>query len=122
MIILQKKATRVMTFSKFDAHSSPLFKQLKIIKSLDLVNLHITIFMQKFHNSNLPVAFNNYFTPVNQIHNYNTSRLASKLSHSISKIRTNYGIFNLRYQGAKWSTLDETHKIVVSFSSFKKEF
>ena len=75
LIILQKKATRVLTFSNFDAHSSPLFKELKIIKFLDLVSLHITIFMHKFHNNNLPVAFNNYFTPVNQTHDYNT-RLA----------------------------------------------
>ena len=66
LIILQKKARRVMTFSKFDAHSSPLFNELKIIKFLDLVSLHITIFMHKFQNNNLPVVFNNYFTPVNQ--------------------------------------------------------
>ena len=51
-----------MTFSKFDAHSSPLFKELKIIKFLDLVSLHMTIFMHKFHNNNLPLAFNRWFS------------------------------------------------------------
>ena len=108
-----------MTFSKFDAHSSPLFKELKIIKFLDFVSLHITIFMHKFHNNNLLVVFNNYFTPVNQTHDYNT-RLASKLTYCIPKIRTNYGIFNLRYQGAEvWNTLDETQKML-SLSSLKK--
>ena len=102
------------------AHSSLLFKELKIIKFLDLVSLHITIFMHKFHNNNLPVAFNNYFTPVNQTYDYNT-RLASKSTYSIPKIRTNYGIFNLRYQGAKvWSTLDEARKNAFSFF-LKKE-
>jgi hypothetical protein len=100
-------------------HTSPLFKDLKIIKFLDLVNLHITIFMHKFHNNNLPTVFNNLFTPVNQTHNYNT-RLASKSSYSIPKTRTNYGIFNLRYQGAKvWNSLDETKK-ALSLSSLKK--
>ena len=75
--------------------------------------------MHKFYNNDLPVVFNNYFTPVNQIHNYNT-RLASKSSYSIPKIRTNYGIFNLRYQGAKvWNTLDEAQKML-SLSSLKK--
>ena len=108
-----------MTFSKFGAHSSPLFKELKIIKFLDLVSLHITIFMHKFQNSNLPLAFNNYFTPVNQTHDYHT-RLASKLAYSIPKIMTNYGIFNLRYQGAKvWNTLEEAQKML-SLSSLKK--
>ena len=77
--------------------------------------------MHKLHNNNLPIVFNNYFIPVNQIHNYNT-RLASKSSYSIPKIRTNYGIFDLRYQGAKvWNALDEAQKML-SFSSLKKNF
>jgi hypothetical protein len=38
---------------------------------------------------------------------YNT-RLASKSSYSTPKIRTNYGIFKLRYEGTKvWNSLDE---------------
>ena len=41
LFILQKKAVRIMTFSNFDEHSSPLaFKQLKIVKLYDLVTLH----------------------------------------------------------------------------------
>ena len=38
--------------------------------------------------------------PVNKIHNYNTG-LASKSSYALTKTRTNYGLFNLRHQGAK---------------------
>ena len=98
-------------YTKFDfSHLSPLFKCLKIIKFPDLVTLHITIFMHKFHNNRLPSAFNNFFTLVNKTHNENT-RLASKRSYSIPKTRTNYGIFNLRYQGAKiWNSLNENNK------------
>ena len=32
LVVLQKKTVRIITFSKFDEHSSPLFKQLEIIK------------------------------------------------------------------------------------------
>ena len=95
-----------MTFSQFDAHSSPLFKSLYILKFPDLVTLHTSIFMHKSNNNMLPSAFTNFFTPVNIIHTYNT-RLASK-SYALTKTRTNYGIFNLRYQGAKvWNSIDE---------------
>ena len=37
LYLLQKRALRIMTFSKFDEHSSPLFKQTKIIKFHDFV-------------------------------------------------------------------------------------
>lgn len=61
LIILQKKAIRIMMFSKFDDHSSPLFRDTKIIKLLDLVDLHINIFMHKFHNNALPSSFDCFF-------------------------------------------------------------
>ena len=72
--------------------------------------LYTTIFMHKFHYQKLPSAFNHYFTAVNETHAYNT-RLASKQSYSLPKTRTNFGIFNIRYQGPKiWNSLDETDK------------
>ena len=49
--ILQKKAMRIITFSKFDAHSSPIFKYLTIIKLPDFYVLNIAIFMHKFHHN-----------------------------------------------------------------------
>ena len=119
LYILQKKATRIITFSKFDDHSSPLFKQLNIIKLNDLVTLHISIFMHKYYNHLLPSVFECFFTEVKKIHSYNT-RLSSKLSYSLPKVRTNYAIFNIRFQGAKvWNSLDEKVKLL-SLSLFKK--
>jgi len=58
--ILQQKAMRIITFSKFDAHSSPIFKYLTIIKLPDFYVLNIAIFMHKFHHKELPSAFNHY--------------------------------------------------------------
>ena len=118
--ILQKKAMRIITFSKFDAHSSPIFKYLNIIKLPDLYVLYTTIFMHKFHYQKLPSAFNHYFTAVNETHAYNT-RLASKQSYSFPKSRTNFGIFNIRYQGPKiWNSLDESDKKLLDFQLKKK--
>ena len=109
---IQKKALRIMTFSKQDANSSPLFKYLKIVKYSDLFYLNIIIFMHKFHNHLLQPVFNNFFTLINKTHNYNT-RLASKQSYSLPKARTNYAIFNIRFQGVKlWNSLDESLKFL----------
>ena len=120
LFILQKKAIRIMTFSNFDEHSSPLFKQLKIVKLYDLVTLHNVVFMYKFHNNLLPNAFDTFFTRVSETHNYNT-RLSSKISYSLPKVRTNYGIFNIRFQGPKlWNSISEDIKIL-SIWKFKAE-
>lgn len=110
LFVLQKKTMRIMTFSKFDEHSSPLFKLLKIIKIFDLITLHIAMFMFKFHNQLLPSVFHNLFTPVDKIHSYNT-RFAAKQSYYLPGARTNYGLFNIEFQGAKiWNNIEETVK------------
>ena len=81
------------------------------MKLPDLAFLHTALFMYDFHSGNLPASFTSYFTQVNQKHNYNT-RLASKSSYSIPKIRTNFGKFNIRYSGAKcWNLLTSPSKI-----------
>ena len=50
------------------------------------------------------------FTLLHQIHSYNT-KLSAKNSYSLPKTRTNYGIVNIRYQGAKvWNELNESYK------------
>ena len=108
LFILQKKAVRIITFSSFDQHSSPLFKYLNIIKFFDLVKLHISIFLYKFLNNQLyPLVFCDFFISVNKIHKFNT-RLASKQSYYLPKVRTNFGIFNIRFQGPTvWNSVDE---------------
>ena len=119
LYILQKKAIRIITFSKYDEHSSPLFKRLNIMKLHDLVSFHLVKFMYKFHNNLLPVAFDQFYILVHGASNYST-RLAVKQSYYLPKIRTNYGIFNIRFQGVKiWNCLEENVKSL-SLSQFKK--
>ena len=44
LITLQKRAMRIITFSKPDEHSESLFKELEILKLGDLVSLHNALF------------------------------------------------------------------------------
>ena len=48
LLLLQKKAIRIITFSSFYKHTSPLFKDLNVIKLFDEVTVHIAVFMYKF--------------------------------------------------------------------------
>ena len=120
LFILQKKALRIMTFSNFDEHSSPLFTQLKIIKLFDITSQTV-IFMMNFYNQSLPATFNTLFNLVNCVHNYNT-RFAAKQSYYIPKIRTNYRLFNIRFRGPKiWNSINDDIKKCSSVREFKNK-
>ena len=74
--------------------------------------------MFKFHNKLLPVVFDNYFLLTSKVHNYNT-RLSSNHAYSLPTVRTNYGIFNIRFTGAKvWNSVEAEFKNLF-FKAFK---
>ena len=110
VFILQKKAVRIITFSKYDEHTSPLFKKLELLKLQDIILMKNNLFIYHFHNNMLPSAFDNFFKPVSTVHSYRT-RLASKDSFHLPHARTNYGKFSLRFLGAKiWNETKEEFK------------
>ena len=57
LLILQKKAMRIMTFSGFREHTSPIFKALNLLKYLDLVYVNTASFMFQYGSGNLPADF-----------------------------------------------------------------
>ena len=68
LLILQKRAIRIITFSSFFEHTSPLFKSLKIINFSDLVQFVTSVFMFKYHKQLLPSIFSNYFTYISSLY------------------------------------------------------
>ena len=98
LVVLQKKAVRIVTFSPLDEHSSPLFRHLQIIKLVDLIELFTGTFTYKYYNNLLPSNFSDLFTPVNQVYSYNT-RLASKLSFSLPNTMES---FTFHFKGQKY--------------------
>ena len=53
---LQKKVIRLLTNSKFNTHTAPLFKQLGLLKAVDIFKL-----LYKYENRKLPSYFNGMF-------------------------------------------------------------
>jgi hypothetical protein len=60
-ITLQKKAVRLLSFSHFQEHASPLFKNLKLLKLTDIVKQNNMIFTHNTLNGKTPHIFENYF-------------------------------------------------------------
>ena len=99
-------------------HSSPLFKNLNLLKLPDIIKLYTASFMHQYNKGTLPENFNNFFPSVRSKHQHST-RLASKSTFSLPSARTNYGIFSIRFQGPKvWNNIDESLKSL-SYSNFK---
>ena len=60
-INLQKKAIRLISFAHFQAHSSPLFKNLSILKLTDLIKQSNILFTHNTINHKSPSIFDKYF-------------------------------------------------------------
>ena len=61
-----------MTANKYNAHTEPLFKQLKIMKVEDSCELQCLKFYYKFKTNTLPAFFDNILTRNSDIHPYGT--------------------------------------------------
>ena len=84
---------RIMTFSKFNEESKPV-----LLNTYELNTYFIALFMFSYFNGTLPAIFEDFFAKNKHLNNYNT-RSVSKIH--INYQRSNYGIFSLKYRGAK---------------------
>ena len=73
IIILQKKAVRIINFQPRNFHTSPLFKQNSILKFQDKICLENILFVSKSLNNLSPSIFNTWFSFSSDQHNYETS-------------------------------------------------
>ena len=69
---LQKRAMRIMTLSKYNAHTEPLFKELKLLKVKDIFDVQCMKFWYKFTNGLLPKLFRCMFRYNQEIHDIET--------------------------------------------------
>ena len=73
IIILQKKAIRIINLQPRNFHTSPLFKQNSILKFQDKICLENILFVSKSLNNLSPSVFNTWFIFSSDQHNYETS-------------------------------------------------
>ena len=69
---LQKHSLRIMTNSKYNAHTEPLLKELKMLKVSDIVDALCMKFWCEFVNKSLPEYFCTMFTLNNELYQIET--------------------------------------------------
>jgi hypothetical protein len=92
---------------------------LNVIKFPDIVSIYTALFVHQYSNGKLPEAFNDFFSLIQNQHNYNT-RLASRSTYSLPPARTNFGKFRIRFRVAQiWNEIDESTLKTLSKLTFK---
>ena len=95
----QKKSLRIITCSKYNCHTNPIFKDLKILKVQDILYQKILKFYFKLKNDSLPRSFN-YLTLTHSydIHHHdtraNTLLTVPLFKYSFSKQCLSYKVVN----------------------------
>ena len=103
--VLQKRAVRLCTGSKYLATTSPLFKRLRILKICDINKLQIITFMFKIKHELLPEACMHY---VNVVDANNSHNLRKKFFFKLNKFRTNIREHSIAIRGPKlWNLLPD---------------
>ena len=72
LYLIQKKVTRIISFSNYNTHSIDIFKQLNILLLNKLVVNRIGLMMYKHANNLLPPAINDLYIENCEVHNYPT--------------------------------------------------
>ena len=107
---LQNRAMRIISFSDFHASSSPIYKELKILRLEDFITLQNCLFVHDFFHKKLPVCFDNYFQSVKRVHSIGTksNKLGCIFVPHVSTTR--YGLHSI------------TRKSICSWNYFSKFF
>jgi hypothetical protein len=117
LLVIKKKAIRVVCKAKWLAHTTPLFNRLGTLKITDINKLQTGCFMYKAVNHQLPTMFANYFTLNLDVHQHYTRQ--SKSIHQ-DIIRTTLRKFSIKNFGSSlWNSLPAAIKDLPSFHSFK---
>lgn len=61
LLLLQKRAMRIIANTRYRAHTDPIFKSLKILKISDIYKLQISLFAFDYKHNKLPMSFTNYY-------------------------------------------------------------
>ena len=94
---IRKKAIRIITSSRYNSHTEPLFKQLNMLKLEDLLKLQQLKFYFKFNEGSLPAYLQNWDITTNaHVHNCNTRTFACihtfKVKHEFAKKILKYNL------------------------------
>ena len=105
IVVLQKRAIRIICNVNRRASTDVLFRELKIIPFLDVNVYLVSRFMFRYIHGSVPALFAGYFQTNADIHSHNTRQA---LHFHLPNVKSNLGKRNMKYRGALiWNHLLE---------------
>ena len=124
IVLLQKKAIRIICNTKYNSHTEPLFKNQKILPFHNLFSFFKLLFMYDYVNHALPISFNNVW-PTNEERRRNNAEVVNLRNNAqlhIPFVRlASFSNFPLSEFPRHWCEFaSEEIKTAASRSMFKK--
>ena len=118
LVVQQKRIIRVIAGMKYRDPTESAFKDLNVIKFLDINKYLIARFMFQYHHSKLRVIFSDYFQRIADIHEYNTRQCTGLYA---VPMKTDLGLTCISHRGPViWNGILEKNNPDTSEASFKK--
>src|SRR6218665_3751176 len=118
LVILQKRAIRVVAGASYNAHTKQIFKDFSILQIHQINEMQRCEFMFRFENNLLQVAFRDFFTTASDIHMHNTR---TKDHYRTDFVRTNSRLFSIKCSGPiAWNNLPSDIRRLPTLYLFKK--
>ena len=119
---LQKNIVRAISFEPFRSHSSPIFKDLTILKLSDVFHLKLLTFVYESIHKISPSCFHDFFCLSLYVHQYSTRQAIRGNIYLTQKNTVRYGLSSIRYLGAKlWNVLPDNIGTANSKLTFKSK-
>ena len=96
LVVQQKRIIRVIAGMKYRDPTESAFKNLNVIKFLDINKYLIARFMFQYHHCKLPVIFSDYFQRIADIHEYNTRQCTDLY---VVPMKTDLGLTFISHRG-----------------------
>jgi hypothetical protein len=94
--LIQKKIIRIITLSKYIAHTDPLFIELNLLKINDIKFINELKFYYKLQQNQLPEYFSSFVNYMRDRHTYNTRNrnnlVLPKISHEFARKCIRYNV------------------------------
>ena len=117
LVVLQKKAIRCITNSKYNEHTAPLFKRLLVPNLTDLFHIQLGLFMYNQYHGLLPLPLLDMYNNNYAIHTYNTRQ---QLDFHLPSVKIDIVFRSFVYQAPLlWSKLPDAFKQLHTSKSFK---
>ena len=120
LVVLQKKAVRIMTGSAYNEHAAPLFRESNILNVKDLHDQLVTGFMYDFVHQTLPKSLLHIYTYPGIDHGHNTRH---SIDPKIPKVQSELLKRSFVYRGPYlWMNMDDSIKTAISQQASKRKW